>query len=120
MLINFPTSQVYTGTNCTATVNGQNINCQVLNSSAILLQNVQGNAVYIIDGLFNQKSFSLNAIHDLVQVNLGYPYTRASTIPTTTTYVDPKLTLGTITLQTVQSTNNVLLNPTTVSYNFTI
>lgn len=120
MVINFPPSQLYTLSACSVTVQGQNKTCQVLNASSILTTNVAGNAVYTITGLNNQKAYSSDSVEDPVQVNIGYPYVRASTINTSTTSVSPSLTLGAITLQSVVSTSSIALFPTTANYKFTI
>ena len=58
MIINFPTSQIYTQTNCSITVNSQVKTCSIINSTAIETTNVMGNGVYVIKGLMNQLSFS--------------------------------------------------------------
>jgi hypothetical protein len=77
LVINFPTSQAFTQTTCSITVNALPINCSVINSTAILTTNIPGTATYTISGLYNQKYYSLTAKTDLVQVSIGYPYTRA-------------------------------------------
>ena len=120
MVISFPTSQVITTGNCSVKVNGVDRGCSVLNSTAVMTASVAGNAVYVIGGLTNQLYFISSAKYDLITVNLGNPYSRASTISTTSTYVTPILTLGTITLNSATSSSLTLLSATTLTYNFTI
>jgi hypothetical protein len=96
MIINFPPSQQYTNTNCTVVGNSQTLPCQVLNSTAIKTSNIPGTNTYVVGGLSNQKYFILSASNDLVQVSLGNPYTRAKTTMSSTTYITPTLTLGSI------------------------
>ena len=96
MIINFPSSQQYTNTNCTVVANSQTLPCQVINSTAIKTTNIAGANTYVVTGLSNQKYFSLTASTDLVQVSLGNPYSKARTITSSTTYITPSLTLGSV------------------------
>lgn len=96
MIINFPSSQQYTNTNCSVIANSQILPCQVINSTAIKTSNIPGTNTYVITGLSNQKYFSLSATTNLIQVSVGNPYTRARTTNSSTTYLTPSLTLGSI------------------------
>ena len=58
MVISFPSSQVFTSSNCTVTSGNSSLSCTVLNSHMILTQNVAGNASYVVKGLFNQLSYN--------------------------------------------------------------
>lgn len=120
MVIDFPASQVITQESCSVVADNQTLPCQVLNASSIITANIAGSAVYTIEGLTNQKSFIASAIYDLVQVSIGEPYVRASTVDSSTTYVYPRLTLGSITLSGISSSSYALLSPASVHYNFTI
>lgn len=120
MVIDFPPSQLVTQETCSVIADNQTLPCQVLNASSIITTNIPGDAVYRIEGLSNQKSFIANAIYDLVQVSIGEPYVRASTVDSSTTYVYPRLTLGSISLTGISSSSNVLLSTASVHYNFTI
>jgi hypothetical protein len=120
MLINFPASQIVTGSGCSVSVGGVSQSCTVVNASAIRTGSLPGNAVYTVGGLYNQLSFTAAAQYDQVRVTIGNPYTRASTVPVTTTFVDPKLTLGSISLTGISASSSLQLSTTRVSYNFTI
>ena len=120
MVIHFPTSQIYTGSNCSISVAGLSLPCSVINSTAVLTSNVAGQGEYLVEGLFNQLSYSVSGENDLVQVSIGRPYTRAATLLSTSSSVSPKLTLGTISMHNVSSSSLTLLSRTMVSYNFSI
>ena len=53
-------------------------------------------------------------------MRIGSPYTRAATVPGTSTYITPQLTLGAITMNAVTSSSLILLSSTNLVYNFTI
>ena len=120
MVINFPTSQVFTQSSCSIKINGQTSTCSVVNSTAIMTTNVPNNGVYVISGLLNQLSFSSASQYDLIEVRIGQPYTKAATVPSTSTFLSPSLTLGAITLNSLTSSSLVLLSKTNLIYNFTI
>jgi len=120
MTINFPTSQQFTNNTCSVVANGQNLGCQILNSTAILTTNLPGTYTYTITGLYNQRYFILSASTDLVQVSLGNPYTRAQTTSASTSYITPTLTLGSITMLSQSTSSSVSLSQTSLFYNFTI
>lgn len=120
MVINFPPSQLFTQNNCSISVNGQSKSCSVVNISAIVTENIPGTAVYQVQGLKNQLSFSSASQYDLVEVKIGLPYTKAATKPSTSTFVSPMLTLGAITLNSVSSSSLISLSLTNLVYNFTI
>ena len=121
MIINFPSSQVTTQqSGCAVTVNGNTLPCTVINSSAILTTNLANTAIYTVTGLLNQLSYSSSTEFDLIHVSIGSPYTRAATVTSSTTFISPALTLGTITMNSIMSSSLTLLNPTKVTYNYTI
>ena len=120
MIINFPNSQQFTSASCSVTANSQTLACQVINSTSIVTKNIPGTYDYTINGLYNQKYFILSASYDLIKISLGNPYTRAQTTPTSTTFIAPKLTLGSITMNSLTSSSLTLLNPTTLLYNLTV
>lgn len=64
MVIKFPSSQLKTETTCHVFANSQNVPCSVINSSAILTDNIAGNGEYVITGLTNQLYFSSSAQYD--------------------------------------------------------
>ena len=76
--------------------------------------------MYVVKGLMNQLSFSSASQFDKIQVRIGSPYTRAATVPSTSTYITPQLTLGAITMNAVTSSSLTLLSSTNLIYNFTI
>jgi hypothetical protein len=121
MIITFPASQLFTTTNCQITSSSSNLlPCSVLSSNSILTNNVPGNATYTVTGMVNQMAFDSTTTNDLITVTIGNPYTRASTVSTTTTYINPQLTMGAITLNAVSSSNFVALSTTTLTYNVSL
>lgn len=120
MIIVFPSSQLLTESSCSITAEDQNLSCTVLSSNSIMTTNLQGSGKYLITGLVNQKSFDATTADDLVSITIGSPYTRAATTAATTTYIDPQLTLGTISLLKSTSSNQILLSTTTLSYDITV
>jgi len=51
---------------------------------------------------------------------MGSPYIRASTVDISSTYITPRLTLGSIILRSFSSSNPTLLSTTTLTYAITI
>lgn len=117
----FPASQLFTSATCSIFVNETLIvPCQVVNSSAIMTSSVTGTNRYTITGLQNQKFYDPTTTGDLITAQIGTPYLRAVTIPSTSTPVSPQLTLGSILMNSFTSSNPTLLAPTTLTYKITI
>lgn len=114
MIINFPVSQQFTNTSCTIVANGQTLNCDIVNTTAIMTRNLPGTYTYTISGLYNQRYFILSAATDCMQVSLGNPYTRAQTTSASTTHIIPTLTLGTITMLSQATSSSISLSTTTL------
>jgi len=75
---------------------------------------------YTINGLTNQKFYNVNSAQDLISAQIGNPYTKATTLPTTTTFISPHLTLGSIVMNSMLSSSSVMLASTSLTYNITI
>jgi len=121
MIITFPSSQLYTSTNCQVmTSNSNSLPCSVLSSNSILTTNVPGTTTYLVTGMINQISFDSTTAQDLITATIGNPYTRASTVTNSTTYINPQLTMGAVTLNSVTSSNFISLSTTTLTYNISL
>ena len=120
MVISFPHSQVYTGITCSVTQGGSTLPCTVLNSHMILTQNVAGTGSYVVEGLFNQLSFDPTAASETVNATIGHPYARAVTSAANSASITPRLTLGSITLNSHTSSNLKMLETTTLTYSLTL
>ena len=105
MVISFPHTQVYTGPTCSVMVAGVAKSCTVLNSHMIMTENIPGSASYEITGMYNQVAFDPASTSQTVNVTIGYPYARATTTPSTSSTITPQLTLGSITVNSVVSSN---------------
>jgi hypothetical protein len=55
-----------------------------------------------------------------VNALIGFPYIRAATSPSTSTYITPQLTIGSIIFNSFATTNLNMLSQTTLSYNITL
>lgn len=120
-VITFPVSQLLTTSVCTVVANeGDSLPCQVLNSSSIMTTSLAGTNRYTITGLKNQKYFSPTNTQDLLTAQLGTPYTKATTLPSSSTPVSPQLTLGSIVVNSMLSSSSVMLASTSLTYNITI
>jgi len=70
--------------------------------------------------MINQISFDSTTAQDLITATIGNPYTRASTVTNSTTYINPQLTMGAVTLNSVTSSNFISLSTTTLTYNISL
>lgn len=120
LVINFPASQIFTTSACQVSVGNMPLACSVINSTSILTTSTAGSAEYVISGLSNQISYVSATAMNLIVANIGYPYARASTLTSTSTYITPRLTLGSINVSSIMSTSTVILSSTTLTYNITI
>jgi hypothetical protein len=121
LVLTFPSSQLLTTSNCSILVNETKaLDCQVLNSSSILTSSLVGTNRYTIHGLQNQKFYDPATTGDLLLAQIGTPYLRAVTQPATSTSITPQLTLGSIIVNSMISSNSVQLSSTTLTYNITI
>lgn len=75
---------------------------------------------YTITGLQNQKYFSASNTQDLLSAQIGTPYTKATSIATSSIFVSPQLTLGSIVVNSMLSSSSVMLSSTKLTYNITI
>jgi hypothetical protein len=120
-VIAFPSSQLLTTSTCSIVANEtQTLPCQVLNSSAILTSSLAGTSRYTITGLQNQKYYNANSTQDLISAQIGTPYTKATTLTASSTFITPHLTLGSIVVNSMKSSTNVMLAKANLTYNITI
>ena len=92
----------------------------MLNASALLTSCLPGTNRYTIAGLHNQKYYNPNSSQDLLSAQIGTPFTKATTLASSSAYVSPHLTLGSIALHSIRSATLAMLAPTTLTYNLTI
>jgi hypothetical protein len=121
LVLTFPPSQLLTTTTCSVTANEATVlPCQVLNSSSILTSSLAGSNRYNINGLVNQKYYSASNTQDLLTAQIGSPYTKATTLASSSTFVTPRLTLGSIIVNSALSSSSVRLASTKLTYNISI
>lgn len=85
-----------------------------------MTSSLAGTNRYTINGLTNQKFYNVNNAQDLISAQIGNPYTKATTLATTTTFISPHLTLGSIVMNSMLSSSSVMLASTSLTYNITI
>lgn len=98
----------------------QSLPCQVLNSTSIITASLAGSNRYTIAGLQNQKFYDAKTTGDLISAQIGTPYLRAISTPKTSTSISPQLTLGSIVVNSVVTSNNLQLTNTALTYSITI
>lgn len=94
--------------------------CTVINATAILTNSYEGIIKYTITGLKNQNFYDSHTAGDVIQAQIGKIYTRALTSLDTSSAITPRLTLGTITLNSFTSSSQAMLESSTLTYNITI
>jgi hypothetical protein len=68
----------------------------------------------------NQNFYDSHTAGDVISAQIGKPYIRALSTSDSSSAITPRLTLGTITLNSFVSTNQVMLESSKLTFNITI
>ena len=83
--------------------------CTIINTTAIFTNSYEGITKYTITGLKNQNFYDSHTAGDVIQAQIGKKYTRALTSLDSSSAITPRLTLGTITLNSFASSSQTML-----------
>jgi|688.fasta_scaffold453670_2 hypothetical protein len=69
----------------------------------------EGKTKYTINGLKNQNFYDSHTAGDIISAQIGNPYIRALNSLSSSSAITPRLTLGTITLNSIASSSQSML-----------